>query len=86
MARSTRPVSRTDGALRYLETRARRRSVGRESRRWFWVFVALWATRRVRRAIGSEPAVVYRGEIKPGDTIQIAHLTETYGGKRVRRR
>jgi hypothetical protein len=50
------------------------------------VFVALWATRRVRRAIGSEPAVVYRGEIEPGETIQVAHLTETYGGESVRRR
>jgi hypothetical protein len=50
------------------------------------VYVVVWVTRRIRRAIGSEPAVVYRGEIKPGDTIQIAHLTETYEGKRVRRR
>ena len=86
MARSTRPVSRLDGGLRYLQSRGMRRGVRGGSRAWFWVFVAVWVTRRVRHAIGSEPAVVYRGEIKPGDTIQIAHLTETYEGKRVRRR
>jgi ribosomal protein L25 (general stress protein Ctc) len=50
------------------------------------VYVAVWGTRRLRRAIGSEPAVVYRGEVEPGQTIEIRHLTETYGGKRVRRR
>jgi hypothetical protein len=46
----------------------------------------VWVTRRVRHAIGSEPAVVYRGELQPGDTIEISHLTETYGGNSVRRR
>jgi hypothetical protein len=50
------------------------------------VFVVVWVTRRVRRASGSEPAVVYRGELQPGDTIEISHLTETYGGNSARRR
>jgi hypothetical protein len=50
------------------------------------VFVAAWISRRLRRAIGSEPAVVYRGEVKPGQTVEIVHLAETYGGKRVRPR
>jgi len=86
MAHSTRPVSRIDGGLRYLQSRGMRRGVRGGSRAWFWVFVVVWVTRRVRRAIGSEPAVVYRGELQPGDTIEIGHLTETYGGKRVRRR
>ena len=86
MARSTRPVSRTDGALRYLQNRGMRRGVRGDSRAWFWVFVAVWVTRRVRRATGGEPAVVYRGELEPGSTIEIRHLTETYGGKSVRRR
>ena len=49
-----------------------RRGVRGGSRGWFWVFVVVWVTRRVRHAIGSEPVVVYRGEIKPGDTIEIA--------------
>jgi hypothetical protein len=50
------------------------------------VFVAVWGIRRVRRLIGSEPAVVYRGEVEPGHAIEISHLTETYAGKRIRRR
>jgi hypothetical protein len=54
------------------------------SRAWFWVFVAAWGARKVRRVIGSEPVVVYRGEVKPGHTIEVDHLVETYGGKRVR--
>jgi hypothetical protein len=86
MARSTRPVSRIDGGLRYLQSTGRRRGVSGGSRGWFWVFVVVWVTRRVRRAIGSEPAVVYRGELQPGDTIEISHLTETYGGNSARRR
>lgn len=53
---------------------------------WFWVFLTAWCARRLRRAIGSEPVVVYRGEVEPGQTIEIGHLAETYGGKRVRRR
>jgi hypothetical protein len=53
---------------------------------WFWVFLAAWGTRRLRRVIGSEPVVVYRGEVEPGHTVEIRHLAETYRGKRVRRR
>ena len=86
MPRALRPESRIDRGLRLVQSHGIERGVRGGSRGWFWVYVAVWATRRVRRAIGSEPAVVYRGEIKPGETIQIAHLTETYGGKRVRRR
>jgi hypothetical protein len=48
--------------------------------------VVVWVTRRVRRAIGGEPEVVYRGELEPGRTLEISHLAETYGGKSVRRR
>jgi hypothetical protein len=86
MPGAMRPASRVDRGLGLLQSAGRRRGIRGDSRAWFWVFVAVWAIRRVRRAIGSEPAVVYRGEIKPGDTLQIAHLTETYGGRRVRRR
>jgi hypothetical protein len=86
MARSTRPVSRIDGGLHYLQSRGMRQGVRGGSRAWFWVFVVVWVTRRVRHAIGSEPAVVYRGQLEPGETIEISHLTETYEGKSVRRR
>jgi hypothetical protein len=86
MARALRPESRIDRGLRLVQAHGSRRGVRGGSRGWVWVYVVVWVIRRIRRAIGSEPAVVYRGEIKPGDTIQIAHLTETYEGKRVRRR
>jgi hypothetical protein len=86
MARSTRPVSRIDGVLRSLQTRGMRRGVRGDTRPWFWVFVVVWVTRRLRRATGGEPAVVYRGELEPGATLEIRHLTETHGGKSVRRR
>jgi hypothetical protein len=86
MPSARRPVSRLDRGLRILQSRGMRQGVRGGSRGWFWVYVAVWGTRRLRRAIGSEPAIVYRGELQPGDTIEISHLTETYGGKRIRRR
>jgi hypothetical protein len=86
MPSARRPVSRIDRGLRLVQARGMRRGVSGGSRVWFWMFVAAWTSRRLRRAIGSEPAVVYRGELDPGETIEIGHLPETYGGKRVRRR
>ena len=86
MPRALRPVSRIDRGLRLVQSRGMRQGVRGGSRFWFWVFVAAWISRRLRRAIGSEPAVVYRGEVKPGQTLEIVHLAETYGGKRVRPR
>ena len=77
-------VSLVDRALRLVQVRGMSRGVMGGSGPWFWVFVAAWTARRVRRVIGSEPVVVYRGEVKPGHTIEIDHLVETYGGKRVR--
>ena len=86
MPRALRPASRLDRGLSFVESTGMRRGVRGESRRWFWVFVAVWSIRRLRRLVGSEPVVVYRGEVEPGHTVEIRHLTETYGGKRVRRR
>jgi hypothetical protein len=75
-----------DRGLRLAQTRGMSRGVMGGSGPWFWVFLAAWGVRRIRRAIGSEPVVVYRGEVKLGHTVEIGHLAETYGGKRVRRR
>jgi hypothetical protein len=86
MPSAVRPVSRIDRGLRLAQSRGMRRGVRGGSRVWFWVFVAAWTSRRLRRAIGSEPAIVYRGKIEPGQKIEIDHTTETYGGKSVRRR
>jgi hypothetical protein len=43
-------------------------------------------SRRLRRAVGSEYDVVWRGDVRPGETIRILHLAETYDGKPVRSR
>jgi hypothetical protein len=76
--------TRTDRLLRRLQTRGVRLGVYGSSRAWLWIAVGAWALRRVRRAVGSESALVYRGELRPGEVLQIGHLTETYEGKRVR--
>jgi hypothetical protein len=79
-------MSGFDRGLRLLQTRGVRRGVYGSSRGWFWVAVAAFGVRRFRRAIGSEYELVYRGEVKPGEIIQVGHLPETYEGKRVRSR
>jgi hypothetical protein len=79
-------VSRLDTGLRLLQRRGMNQGVLGSSRGWTWVFLAAFAARRFRRAIGSEYELVYRGEVKPGEVIQVGHLTETYEGRRVRSR
>jgi hypothetical protein len=75
-----------DRGLRLLQSRGVRRGVYGSSRGWFWVAVAAFGVRRFRRAIGSEYELVYRGEVKPGEIIQVGHSTETYDGRQVRSR
>jgi hypothetical protein len=80
MARGGRSsTSRADNLLRLLQARGVERGFRGASRTWFWIAVVAWVLRRVRRYIGSEPEVVFRGELKPGQTIQIGHLKEQYG-------
>lgn len=79
-------VSRVDKGLQVLQRNGVRRGVLGGSNRWFWIAVVTWSLRRFRRAIGSEPELVYRGELSPGQAFMIDHLPETYGGKRLRRR
>jgi hypothetical protein len=74
-----RSTSRLDGLLRSLQSRGVQRGFRGSSRSWFWIAVGAWTLRRVRRMIGSEPEIVYRGELKPGQAIKIDHLTEVYG-------
>jgi hypothetical protein len=81
-----RTVSRLDRGLRFMQSRGMNRGVMGGSRGWAWVFVAAWGLRRVRRSIGSEPVVVYRSEVKPGQTLEIGHLTDTYRKRGLRRR
>jgi hypothetical protein len=71
--------SRTGGLLNFLQTRGVQRGIFGNSRAWFWIAVSAWVLRRVRKVIGSEPELVYRGEIKPGQALQIDHLDEVYG-------
>jgi hypothetical protein len=87
MARASKgKISRVDRGLQILQRNGVRRGVFGASRGWFWVAVATWGLRRLRRAIGSEPELVYRGELQPGQAFRIDHLPETYDGKKLRRR
>jgi hypothetical protein len=70
---------RTEGLLGFLQRRGVQRGVFGSSRAWFWVAVTAWVLRRARRFVGSEPELVYRGEIKRGQAIRIDHLDEVYG-------
>jgi hypothetical protein len=85
VARRGRP-SRVDRGLQYLERRGRRLGLFGHSRGWLWVFVAAVGLRRFRRVIGSEYEVVWQGEVRPGETLEIGHRAETYDGRRVRSR
>lgn len=79
-------TSRSDRVLRHLERRGRILGLFGSSRGWTWVFFAAFGLRRLRRLLGSEYEVVWQGEVKPGETLQIGHRTETYEGRRVRSR
>lgn len=81
-----RDRSRTDRLLNRLQSRGVRRGVYGTSRVWLWIAVFAWVSRRLRRAVGSEPLLVYREELRPGEIVTIRHRTETYQGKRVRSR
>jgi hypothetical protein len=78
--------NRLDKGLAFLQRRGVNKGVLGSSRGWFWVAVATWGLRRLRRAVGSEYELVYRGELKPGEAIRIDHVPETYEGRRVRSR
>jgi hypothetical protein len=78
--------NRLGRGLRRIQTRGVRRGIYGRSRGWFWVAVVAFVVRRLRRAFGGEYELVYRGEVKPGESIQINHLTRTYEGKPVRSR
>jgi hypothetical protein len=77
---------RVERGLQYLQRRGMAKGVRGDSRVWLWIFLFSVASRRLRRAIGSEYDVVWRGNLRPGETIRIGHLTETYEGKPVRSR
>lgn len=77
---------RVDRGLLFLQRRGLNKGVLGSSRGWFWVFVVTLGMRQFRRAIGSEYDTVWRGEVRPGEVLQIGHLTETYEGRRVRSR
>jgi hypothetical protein len=79
MPGARKSASRVDGALRYLQRRGVQQGFRGSSRSWFWIAIGAWVFRRVRRVVGSEPEVVFRGELKPGQAIRIDHLTEVYG-------
>jgi hypothetical protein len=50
-----------------------RKGVLGSSRGWMAVWVTLAGLRLLRRVTRKEPDVVYREELKPGETLVIAH-------------
>jgi hypothetical protein len=78
-----RDRSRIDRLLAQAQHRGVRLGVYGSSRVWFWIAVFAWVSRRMRRAVGSEPLLVFRDELRPGEVVQISHVPETYQGKRV---
>ena len=79
-------TGRLDKGLAALQRQGLRKGVRGSSRPWLYVFVAALGLRKARQMIGSEYEVVWRGEVRPGETIRIGHLAETYDGKAVRSR
>ena len=77
---------RLDGPLRYLQTRSVNKGILGASSTWFWIGVITWGIRFARRTFGSHYELVYRGTLRPGEAVQIAHKAETYSGERVRSR
>jgi hypothetical protein len=86
MAGPFRDQSRIERQLRRLQRLGARRGVFGDSRVWLWIFVFAWGSRMLRRAAGSEALLVFRDEIRPGESIHISHKAETYQGRKVRSR
>jgi hypothetical protein len=86
MARSALRRSRIDRNLGRLQRRGTRKGIYGSSRFWFWVAVTAWGLRKFRNATGAVPSLVFRDELRPGESIQVSHGTETYAGRRVRSR
>jgi hypothetical protein len=84
--RSFRDQSLIESQLRRLQRVGARRGLYGDSRAWTWIFVFAVGSRMLRRAVGSEALRVYREELRPGESIRITHLAETYEGRRVRSR
>jgi len=81
-----RDRSRTDRALHLLQARGLRKGFYGDSKRWLYVLVVVIGLRQLRKFIGSEPDIVYRGELREGETVRIFHKPETYQGRTVRSR
>ena len=86
MARSALRRSRIDRNLGRLQRRGTRKGLYGSSRFWFWMAVTAWGLRKFRNATGAVPSLVFRDELRPGESIQVSHAAETYAGKRVRSR
>lgn len=73
-----------DRLLASLQTRGVRKGIFGSSRAWLWITVASWGIRRIRRA--NQPQLIYRGKLKPGQTLQISQLKEIVEAAPRRRR
>lgn len=84
MAKAAPRATRSDRLLHVLQRNGLRKGLLGTSKGWTAIFVGAFVLRRIRRAVGSEPEIVYRGELKAGEAFTISHLPQTYDGTRVR--
>lgn len=69
-------MKKPKGRAAKLRQQGFRRGVLGPSRGWLAVWASLTALRLVKKVWIKEPVVVYRGELKPGETLVIAHGRE----------
>jgi hypothetical protein len=62
--------------LRFLQRIGVSRGVMGDSRLWLWIAVASTSLRVARRILGRRERVVFSGELRPGQTLVIAHERE----------
>ena len=48
------------------------------NRTWMTLFAVIGAAKLMRRMSGSVPETVFKGELKPGESLLISHLTTTF--------
>jgi hypothetical protein len=65
--------------LNYLRTRAFARGVLGDSRPFLAIWILLAGFRLIKRLAGSEPKVVFREELQPGESLVISHTAATHG-------
>lgn len=72
--------------LRLQRAAVARVMAGNATRSWVMIGTAAWLLRTANRLRKPVPEIVYRGTLKPGETIEIGHLAVDQTGRPIRRR